>query len=879
MRRAMAVSLAILLAMASTAGAVTKTWSNAAGGPWTTVGNWGGVLPVAGDDVVLGTAISSNVNVTACSTISLLTMTVNNTSGLYTLWGSSSVFTLTGTGTSLSVGATGVNFFDPTRPWQTYTYATSIALPTTTSTTWDIGGPALIGNLTGGLGGATPTSLTKIGTGVLTLASRASTSSPTGYAGDLKINQGEVRVTGLYGNLNSFTLTPTLGSDVTLSGDGWLTFVKSTLKPATIRGAGSNYAIIAPGANSAAGTIGQLRLGGGPGNDPAPITATVGDLSQYNADVSTARSGYSDQFNVGGTLDLGTGLNTTLNLNVVGGGSLNGGYVLAAATTASGLTGTFTNVTGKPAGTSLIYSPRALWLVNDAAPRWLRDAATGNSFGTAANWSTPLNNGGAGDGTQSLILTDCITAARTLTLDGNKSVKDLMIWSGLKYTIQSGAPSPSTLTLTSGNMYIDAGATNANGHDLRDVILKVGDGVTPVTDAVWTFYNANAGTSSTGKSVIGVVQGIAGTVLTINGNTPVTFAGNNSDFHGRYVLSLFNPTSGGSGSGIREYVEVSTNNALGGAGSTCEMNFSAGALWFRNTNTQVANIIVNPSSTGAAGNYIQIDCTTTGTPIVYSTTLNGNLTGTGVLNINMTGNNSGTGYLPYGGRLIVNGPANTLSGDVLVAGYHAFEVDGVWTGAGNLAIWKGSLEGTGSIGMAAGKAITVSGTTYGMGTASIAPGTKGTIGTLTTGTTANNVVFNSNATAGRGSFNVDLAGDTEGLSDLLAIHGAMTVTNADLYLALIDNGDLNGVYTLATYTSRTGTFSNVYFKDSPMGSYVLVSDPTAAGGVDGTHQLIYGATSLTLDGPALMVPEPGTLLLLGTGLLGALGYARRRRMV
>jgi hypothetical protein len=64
-------------------------------------------------------------------------------------------------------------------------------------------------------------------------------------------------------------------------------------------------------------------------------------------------------------------------------------------------------------------------------------------------------------------------------------------------------------------------------------------------------------------------------------------------------------------------------------------------------------------------------------------------------------------------------------------------------------------------------------------------------------------------------------------------------------LTLVDGASLNGRYTLASYDALTTTeeFDAVYYNG------VLVADPTSSGGVNGTHQLVYGATSLQLVGP------------------------------
>jgi fibronectin-binding autotransporter adhesin len=188
---------------------------------------------------------------------------------------------------------------------------------------------------------------------------------------------------------------------------------------------------------------------------------------------------------------------------------------------------------------------------------------------------------------------------------------------------------------------------------------------------------------------------------------------------------------------------------------------------------------------------------------------------------------NGPGTLTLNGNNTYTGGTSVLSGGtLLINGNHAVSGLVIATGSGSV------LGGTGTI---AG-AVTVT-------DARITGGTNGTVGMLTLNS---GLTFN-----GSGGYAVDLLGGT---SDLLAITGTLNLSGLSDVIAFNGTADGTSSYTLATYSSITGTFNSVI--DLPMG-----------------YTLVYGANELDL----VPVPEPSTWI--GAALaLAAIGFTQRRRL-
>jgi hypothetical protein len=383
----MVLMAVVVLAVASSATAASKTWNVDAAGDWVTPANWTpAAAPVSGDNLILGNIITAPRILTLGTNYTLYSLAVNNTNAgsLYTL-SSTAVRTVTmnGTGTIISTGALGANLGLSASP----TFVTYV-LPNTAGLIWDFAGPTYIGTVNGTSPLAT---LTKTGAGMLTYGGSGS------YSGTLTLNGGNFRLTGSPTAMGNFLMTPTIAGDMTFDGTGVLGLAAG--KTARFLGTGSGNVIISPGTTASATTLLKIGTAGG-----TTSTVTMDNLSRYNANVSGTAPVVSDTLGVLGTLNLGaTGTTNSLYITRAP-GSLQSAYILAGASTA--LNGKFNQVydngvlvvnpetAGAFGGThQIVYGAKSVMLVNPTTNRktyWVNPDTTTNAvnyWDVGGNWS------------------------------------------------------------------------------------------------------------------------------------------------------------------------------------------------------------------------------------------------------------------------------------------------------------------------------------------------------------------------------------------------------------------------------------------------------------------------------------------------------------
>ncbi|HLA64163.1 MAG TPA: hypothetical protein VK610_07030, partial [Rhodothermales bacterium] len=253
MRLLLLLVLAALLAPAAHAQTCTTSWTNAAGGPWATAGNWDNGVPDAADDVCITLAGTYTVTVGAFSVNSL---TVGGASGVQTLQLSGN-FSLAATG---SVGANGALL------WRggyleagTLTNAGTVQVASVTSNSRGVSGAAAV--------------FRNAGTGTVTHSD----------AGLFYVwNGGRAENAGTW----------TFSGDGDLSGSsGAGTFVNEA--GATLRKTGGTATVFTSGSLTVenSGTInatgGELRFDRPSSHTAATLTTGVGGTLRFNTDIPT----------------------------------------------------------------------------------------------------------------------------------------------------------------------------------------------------------------------------------------------------------------------------------------------------------------------------------------------------------------------------------------------------------------------------------------------------------------------------------------------------------------------------------------------------------------------------------------------------------------
>lgn len=115
-----------------------------------------------------------------------------------------------------------------------------------------------------------------------------------------------------------------------------------------------------------------------------------------------------------------------------------------------------------------------------------------------------------------------------------------------------------------------------------------------------------------------------------------------------------------------------------------------------------------------------------------------------------------------------------------------------------------------------------------------------------------------------GSANIEVMTNTTGsiVTDFFMVDYTAIPSSCGVFSCLVINGD--GFFTETGFTQTNGSFT-----------FTIQESASELAAYDANHQAVT-PTTFSATGTASPIPEPGSLVLLGTGILGLAGVARRK---